>query len=305
MERYAHIIESKRHLADLPDQDRIHICRHDFWIETERLKPFFERLKNILYTDGQHQVSCIFGHGLGGEGKTAVYERLQVMSSFTSDKMIFVELTESLDRYSLHEALLAAFGLPLKKGRSTTSLTEAAVRVMSSGNIKALVLDEINDGLLKAYSVKRTMLSLLKSLSAKKMKLCVIAFGNDSAFEIMKIDPAIGRRFVDYKFPLWEMGEDFVNFISTYEANLPLRLPSNLADVKLRTLIFTRSYGIMDNVVKIMKSFAMDAIATGVEKITADQFDRMGEIVSLYGYAMTVHQKTDKPELVKSVRYTR
>lgn len=305
MERYEHIIESKRHLADLPSQDRINICRHDFWIETERLKPFFERLKNILYTDGQHQVSCMFAHGLGGDGKTAVYERLQVMSSFSSEKMIFVELTESVDRYTLHEAILVAFGLPLRRNRSAASLTEAIARVMRAGNIKALVLDELNDALLKAYSVKRTMLSLLKNLSAKKLKLCVIALGNDAAFDIMSIDPAIGRRYVDYTFPLWEMGEDFVNFISTYVANLPLRLPSNLADVKLRTLIFTKSNGIMDNVVKIIKSFAMDAIATGAEKITPDQFDRMEDIVSLYGYAMTVHQKGEKPELLKRARYTR
>ncbi|MNH24595.1 hypothetical protein D3C79_845400 [compost metagenome] len=61
----------------------------------------------------------------------------------------------------------------------------------------------------------------------------------------------------------------------------------------------------MLNVVTIIKSFAMDAIASGVERITPDQFDRMADIISLYGYTMTVHQKIEKPELVKSARYTR
>lgn len=306
MERYEHIIESKRHLVDLPDADRIKVCRHDFWIETERLRPFFECIENIMYTEGQIQASCIFAHGMGGDGKSALYERLQVMSKFSSNKMKFVELTESLDRYKLHEALYNVFGLPIKSSATAASRTDIIVRAIEAENIKAIVIDEFNEGLLKAYAAKRIMLSLLKSLSAKKLRMCIIALGNDGAMEIMKLDPAIGRRYVRFRMPLWTMNQDFINFISSYEANLPLKLPSNLADLKLRTLIMTHSKGIMDNVVKIIKSLAMDAIATGAEKINAEQFERLDQCVFRYGYSLTVHEENQaKPELLKRSRYAK
>lgn len=90
------------------------------------------------------------------------------------------------------------------------------------------------------------------------------------------------------------MDTDFIDFIATYETHLPLNLPSNLADPKMRMLIYKHSFGVMDNVVKIIKCTAMDAIAAGNEKITTDQFARLPAIARTYGFNLIEVSKSTK-----------
>ena len=119
---------------------------------------------------------------------------------------------------------------------------------------------------------------------AGTLKLCVIAFGNTEACSILTLDRIIDRRFVQYYVKDWEMGQDFVDFLATYEAHLPLKIKSNISCPEINALILSESYGIMDNVVKIMKCLAMEAIDSGAERISVGQFPRLRETAMRFGF---------------------
>ncbi|OSR71433.1 TniB family NTP-binding protein [Pseudomonas syringae] len=279
---YEHVLLEHRYKLELSAPERIEICRHDFWIDTPKFALMFECIGHMLYTQNQIQASCIFIHGEGGDGKTAAWHRLKFISANSSRKMVFVELSENTNRFKLHDRICEGFGIDVGR-RNTAGKEELIFKYIMANNIRAIVIDELNDALLQPYAQKRTLLSLMRNLSGT-LKLCVIAFGNTEACGIVMLDRIIDRRFVQFVIKDWEMGQDFVNFIATYEAHLPLKLKSDVASPEIRTLIHAESYGIMDNVVKIMKCLAMDAIDSGTERITPEQFLRLRDIATRFGF---------------------
>ncbi|AUG07895.1 TniB family NTP-binding protein [Pseudomonas sp. S09G 359] len=283
---YDHVLLEHRYKLDLSATQRIEICRHDFWIDTPKFALMFECIGHMLYTRNQIQASCIFIHGEGGDGKTAAWHRLKFLSANSDKKMVFVELSENTSRHKLLDRICEAFGIEVG-GRNTARKEDLILNYIRVNNVCAIVLDELNDALLQPYAQKRTLLSLMRNLSGT-LKLCVIAFGNTEARDIVMLDRIIDRRFVQFVVKDWEMGQDFVNFIATYEAHLPLKLKSDLASPELRTLIHTESLGIMDNVVKIMKCLAMDAIDSGAERIAPEQFPRLRDIAMRFGFNLHI-----------------
>lgn len=291
---YDHIKKDLRHLVDLPPEHRIQICRHDIWIDTPRFKPLLKCLNHMVYTDHQIQASSIFIFGDGGDGKSALFHRLQYLGELSGRKMIFITLTENMNRYKLHDAICEQFGVQIGKRTTAANRIDIIVKKMQAGGIGAIVIDELSDAMLEGGSNKKTILSLLRSLAEGKLKLCVIAFGNSVANETIVLDRVLDRRFVQWSLPEWKLDQDFVNFIATYETYLPLKLSSNVSDLKLRTLIFSRSHGILDNIVKILKCCAMDAIEQGAERITADQISKIDEIAMKYGFNIHHPNKSKK-----------
>ncbi|MEW2924135.1 TniB family NTP-binding protein [Pseudomonas juntendi] len=283
---YSHVLEAHRHKLDLPVEERIKICRHDFWIDNPKFAPVFECLGHMLYTAHQIQASCIFIYGNGGGGKSAAWHHLKYLSSNSDKKMVFIELTENTSRFKLHDRLCQAFGIDIGR-RSIADKEELIFKYIADNGICAIVIDELNDALLQPYAQKRTLLSLMRNL-AGTLKLCVIAFGNTEACSILTLDRIIDRRFVQYYVSDWKMGQDFVDFLATYEAHLPLKIKSNITCAEINSLILSESYGIMDNVVKIMKCLAMDAIESGAERISATQFPRLREIAMRFGFNLHV-----------------
>jgi len=279
---YLHVLEEHRHKLQLPAPERIEICRHDFWIDTPKFALMFECIGHMMYTANQIQASCIFIHGHGGDGKSAAWRRLKFINAHSDKKMVFIELSENTNRFKLHTRLCEAFGIDIAR-RSTANKEELILRYIADNGICAIVIDELNDALLQPYAQKRTLLSLMRNL-AGTLKLCVIAFGNTEACDILTLDRIIDRRYVQYYIDDWKIGQDFVDFLATYEAHLPLKVKSDLASPEIRTLIHTASHGIMDNVVKIMKCLAMDAIDSGVERITPEQFPRLPNIAMRFGF---------------------
>ncbi|MBO2892840.1 MULTISPECIES: TniB family NTP-binding protein [Pseudomonas] len=292
MEKYEHIIPQKRHLADLPDRKRITICRHDIWINTPAFDDIFECIGYILETENQITASCISIIGTGGSGKSAVVKRLIDLNVLAEHKLKFVNLSENLDRYRLHHSVCEAFGVRfnVKSGDRTASV----VRVIEAENVKGLVVDELHDALFQAYGQTGTTLSLMKNLSGDPCRLCLIVCGDLRTADVLGYDDQINRRFVRFLLPPWENDQNFTDFIAAYESHLPLKLPSNIADQRVRALLHAKSFGIMDNVVKIIKAFAMDAIATGVERIHEKQFQDISRITQRYGYQINEPQTKPK-----------
>lgn len=282
--KYGHVKADLRHLVDLPPEQRIQICRHDIWIDTPRLKPLLNCLKHMVYTDYQIQASSIFIHGEGGDGKSALFHRLQELGELSGKKMVFITLTENLNRYKLHDAICEQFSVQIGKRTTAANRLDIIEKKIKSGDIGAIVIDELSDAMLEGSTNKRIILSLLRSLAEGKLKLCVIAFGNSVANEAMIFDRVLDRRFVQWELQSWKLDQHFVDFIATYETHLPLKLVSNVASPKLRTLIHSNSHGILDNIVKILKCAAMDAIEQGTERITQDQIPNIDALAMKYGF---------------------
>lgn len=284
MSDLSHVKTDLRHLIELPVEKRIKICRHDIWIDTPRLKPLMNCLNHMIYTENQIHASSIFIHGEGGDGKSALFQRLQALGHLSGKKMVFITLTENINRYKLHDAICEQFHVQIGKRTTAANRIDIILKKIESGEIGAIVIDELSDAMLEGNVNKKVILSLVRSLAEGKLKLCVIAFGNSVALEAIALDRVLDRRFVQWELQKWSLDQDFVDFIATYETHLPLKFASNVSSPKLRTLIYSNSHGILDNIVKILKCTAMDAIEQGAERIHQDQFHNIDALAVKYGF---------------------
>jgi hypothetical protein len=78
--------------------------------------------------------------------------------------------------------------------------------------------------------------------------------------------------------PPWRNGEEYLQLLSTLEAVLPLRRPSQLAKPALAEKILSAAEGILGEVVSIVTRAAVRAVTSGAESITAKLVDETGFI---------------------------
>lgn len=295
MDKYEHILAGKRSQADLDDRQRIKICKKDIWIPTKRLDPLFETIDYVLMSEDQLQAPGMLIFGAGGYGKSAIIRRLEQMYAVGDQRIKAIGVGEDLDNSKLRDLICDAFGIKLSNRRNTRERTSRLLHIIRSEKFVALLIDELHDTGFKTLSQQTTSLSLMKHLAGPPLFLCLICFGDERAKAVLDKDDQISRRYIYWPLTLWVDDTDFCDFLATYESHLPLRQPSDLAGKVLRKRILKHSHGNMDNIVKIIKACAIDAIVNGQERITIEQVnDDIAMLCLKYGLSL-VPLKTATP----------
>lgn len=294
MENYTHIFAEKRFEAELDDRRRLIICRRDIWIPTKRLDPLFETIDYVLMSQDQLLAPGMLIHGGGGYGKSAIIKRLEQLYSSGNQRIKAIGVGEDMDGSKLRDLICDAFDIKITSARNNRERTSKLLNAIKSQNYCALLIDELHDTGFKTLSQQNNSLSLMKHLAGPPCYLCLICFGDERAQRVLENDEQILRRYVYWPLNAWTNDQDFCDFVATYECHLPLKLPSNLASMAMRQKLIRYSFGVMDNVVKILKACAMDAIVTKTEKITTSQINGdMTSFCARYGLSL-VKPKTSR-----------
>ncbi len=287
MNKYDHIMLEKQFQADLDDRERIKICKKDIWIPTKRLDPLFETIDYVLMSEDQLQAPGMLIFGAGGYGKSAIIKRLEQMYAVGDQRIKTIGVGEDLDNSKLRDLICDAFGIKLSNRRNSRERTARLLHIIQTEHYVALVIDELHDTGFKTLSQQTNSLSLMKHLAGPPLYLCLICFGDERAKTVLEKDDQISRRYIYWPLELWRDDEDFCDFLATYESHLPLRQRSNLAGKVIRRRIHKQSHGNMDNIVKIVKACAIDAILTGHEHIRAEQIDDdVSSLCLKYGFSL-------------------
>jgi hypothetical protein len=88
----------------------------------------------------------------------------------------------------------------------------------------------------------------------------------------------LANRFEPVGLPPWRNDEEYRQLLSTLEAVLPLRRPSQLAKPAVAEKILSAAEGILGEVVSIVTRAAVRAVTSGTEAITAKLIDDTGFI---------------------------
>jgi hypothetical protein len=86
------------------------------------------------------------------------------------------------------------------------------------------------------------------------------------------------NRFVPISLPVWSEDDEYPRLLSTLEALLPLRKPSGLAEPVLAGKIFSRSEGVLGEIVAIVTRAAVGAVLSGAEAISPQMIEKGGFI---------------------------
>jgi AAA+ superfamily predicted ATPase len=219
--------------------------------------------------------------GRGGAGKTSLIEEMKARNKLSESKMVFVTMHQSPNGYSLKDLILQGMGLGVgRRARQGDNISPEMQYIISSQNLRAIVIDEVHDALMLTEMQQRINLSLLKNLAGSAYGLCVFAFGVPEAARVLRRDPQLARRYAVRSLDMWGNDADFRNFVASYINRLPLKEPTNIRDQRLMLKIMEKSQGLTDNIVKILQAAAMAAIIDKSEHINHRHLDSIEDIMA-------------------------
>lgn len=266
---YSHIKDSKRHLAKLDDEQRIAIINGDLWVETPQISRIRRVIRNMLCVEGRSQAPCLLVCGSGGTGKTSIVTKLKSSNESDGIRVGFTNLSENPEGLRFREQILLSLGVP-SKASGYKAIPQGVDKFIELRRFRGLVIDEFHEFLLTQRIEQRKNLSLLKSLSGEPFGLSLIGFGTVGALNALQQDKQLERRFEIIQLLPWDESDDFRSFLAAVEENMPLRKPSGLFGKDAVKFLLSETDGSMDEVMKMIRFGAIQAILSGEENISTD-----------------------------------
>lgn len=181
--------------------------------------------------------------------------------------VIMVQCPHIPNEKRLYYEILDQLNLPYRKTTKAEYLQKTVINALKDMDTRVLILDEVHHILSGSPAKQREFLNLLKYIS-NTAYISIVALGTNEASFALKAEKQLDTRFDKMIIPRWKYDSDFIRLLMTIEKILPLEKESNLAEESISKEIFRMSNGILGEVVKISRLAAIEAIESGIEKIT-------------------------------------
>jgi type II secretory pathway predicted ATPase ExeA len=188
-----------------------------------------------------------------------------------------IQMPPGPDERRFFGAILDALGFPHAPSSSIVRRQDSALEVMRATGVNLLIIDDLQNLLSGSRRQQRRLLNLLRWLG-NEMQIPLVAAGTAEALHAIQSDDQLANRFEPFGLPPWCDGDEYRQLLSTLEAVLPLRRPSDLADSAFAGKILSAAEGILGEVITIVTRAAVKAVSAGGEAITAKIIDDCGFI---------------------------
>ena len=284
---YSHLHASIRPLAEENNESRIRRIRTDRWITYGRAEAALAAMDDLLSFPKRTRMPNLLLVGPTNNGKTMIVEKFRrshppIEARATAEgaanvPVLKVQMPAGPDEPRFFAAILNELGFPHRYVDRLSKRQDAAVRMLRETGVRILVIDEVHNLLSGSRVQQRRLLNLLRWLG-NELQIPLVAVGTVEALHAVQSDDQLANRFEPMGLPPWRHGEEYRQLLSTLEAVLPLRRPSQLAEPMLAEKILAAAEGILGEVVSIITRAAVHAVMTGTEAITAKLIDETGFI---------------------------
>lgn len=284
-EDYAHLHASTRPLAAESAESRIRRIRTDRWITYHRAETALAAMEDLLTFPKRTRMPNLLVVGPTNNGKTMIVEKFRrshppFAASTTPDgaasiPVLKVQMPAGPDEPRFFGAILEELGFPHMLTERLAARQEAALRTLRLTSVRVLVIDEVHNVLSGSRLQQRRLLNLLRWVG-NELQIPLVAVGTAEALHAIQSDDQLSNRFEPIGLPPWRHGEEYRLLLSTLEALLPLRQPSQLTAPALADKILSAAEGILGEVVSIVTRAAARAVTSGSETITAKLIDETG-----------------------------
>lgn len=274
---YPHLHPSARAWADEDAASRIRRVRTDRWIGYARAEDALAALDDVLSFPKRTRMPNLLIVGQTNNGKTMIVEKFRrshppVAATDTADgvarvPVLKMQMPSGPDERRFFGAILEELGMGQWPRDNLAARQSDAVRLMRLTDVRMLIIDELHNILSGSRTQQRRLLNLLRWLG-NELQIPLVGVGTAEALHAIRSDDQLANRFEPVPLPLWREGPEYLRLLSTLEALLPLRKPSGLARPVLAGTIFTRSEGVLGEIVAIVIRAAVEAISSGAEAIT-------------------------------------
>ena len=275
-----HLLPNICEIALLPVEQRITKLRSDYWIEYTRAQEALHRMEELLNHPQKIRMPNMLLISPTNNGKSMIVEKFRrkhlPYTSANQDHEVIPVLTvqmpsnPSVRRF--YSTMLDALGAPITY--STTAQYESiAMKLMKVTEVKILIVDELHNLLAGNNNVQREFLNVLRFIG-NTMKIPIVGVGIKDAYLAIRSDDQLENRFEPFILPLWQNDNEFSKLLKSITMVLPLQKPSSLLDREVRSIILSRSEGIIGEIMTLITRAACEAIISGQEFIDRSTLEK-------------------------------
>ncbi len=275
-----HLLPNICEIALLPVEQRIAKLRSDYWIEYTRAQEALHRMEELLNHPQKIRMPNMLLISPTNNGKSMIVEKFRrkhlPYTSANQDHEVIPVLTvqmpsnPSVRRF--YSTMLDALGAPINY--STTAQYESiAIKLMKATEVKILIVDELHNLLAGNNNVQREFLNVLRFIG-NTMKIPIVGVGIKDAYLAIRSDDQLENRFEPFILPLWQNNNEFSKLLKSITMVLPLQKPSSLLDPEVRSIILSRSEGIIGEIMTLITRAACEAIISGQEFIDRSTLEK-------------------------------
>lgn len=282
---YPHLLPQVRPLADEPAEMRIRRIRTDRWIGYARAQAALAAMEDLLSFPKRTRMPNLLLVGPSNNGKTMIVEkfrRVHLPSAEADPRegavavpVLKVQMPPAPDERRFFSAVLEALGAPDRNNDRLAVKQDMGMRMLRATGVRLLVLDEVHNILSGSRDQQRRFLNLLRWLG-NELQIPLVAVGTSEALRAIQSDDQLANRFTPFALPPWRLDAEYLRLLNTLEAMLPLRERSGLEEPVLAQKLMNAAEGILGEVVNLVTTAAVAAVAAGEERIRIEIIDSIG-----------------------------
>lgn len=275
LEDVKHLTPKAKAALMLSDEERTNYIRRPRWIGYSKAKEIIDKLEDLLTRPPRHRMPNLLLIGDTNNGKTAIINKFAERHPRDDDRdgesiiapMLIVETRPVPDEASLYNAILKEINAPHRERGDIDQKRDQVIDLSKTIRLQILILDEIHNMLAGNLSKQSGFRNAIRFLG-NRLQIPIASVGTREAFQAIQTDEQLANRFEPILLPRWEMGNEYLRLMSSFEAVLPLWLPSNLKEPSLALKILSMSEGLIGEISTILEKAAIRAIDTGSERIS-------------------------------------
>jgi hypothetical protein len=269
----AHLHESARAAALLPDEERLRYVRSDRWIGYPRAVDALERLETLLSWPAKQRMPNLLLIGATNNGKSMIVEKFRrahpVISHPDREEhpVLVVQMPSDPSVSRFYTAVLATMNAPMRPVRyRLPDLEQLTLGLLRAAGVRMLVIDELHNVLAGRGDLRRQFLNLLRFLG-NELRIPLVGVGTREAYLAIRADDQLENRFAPLTLPRWEADADTCSLLASFASSFPLRRPSPIATPEMAAYLLARCEGTIGELTSLLTDAAVAAIETGEEAI--------------------------------------
>lgn len=274
----SHIHPDFRHVAGLPDEDRVRFLYEPRWLGYPRADEILRRLRALMEMPSRPRMLNLLIVGQPNNGKTTLVRRfIQVHGQSHVDQedgepyipVVLAEAPPKPDEKGLYVSILERFKTPYRATDPAPKMRYQLVHLMRYCHVRMLVIDEFHSLLTGTPVKQREVMNALKLL-CNELGIPIVGVGTEEAVRVLHADPQHASRFDVARLGLWDLDKAFIRLLISFERILPLREPSGLNRPELAKPLHAISGGNLGDLHRLLIECATEAIQSGVERVTPE-----------------------------------
>jgi hypothetical protein len=282
IDEYGHLSTAAREALQLSVEERLARIHAPRWVGYTRAKEILGQLEDLLSYPKKHRMPNLLIYGDTNNGKSMIVNRFYGQHTAYDNPegdgavvpVLLIQCPPVPDEGRFYNTILEAVYSPYKASDRPDKKQFQTIKMLRRLRLMILILDEIHNLIAGNLNKQRHFLYTIKYLG-NELQIPIVGVGTNDALVALRTVPEMANRFEPAHLPRWNMGDQYLRLLASFERMLPLKKPSHLTERELAVKLLSMSEGLIGELTAVLVKAAVKAVKGGDEQITVKQLNSL------------------------------